>query len=187
MERLTLVGQMGAGKSTVARLLAARWADLGFEAVDLDARVAQLAGASIPELFARDGEASFRRLERAALDAALTAVDADGRPARTILATGGGAPCATEGAMDAILAAGPCVWLNAPADVLAARALSAGGRPLIAGLDLAGATALFEAQRHQRGPVYARAHHVVDASAPADAVAAAIAALIPPERPWPTS
>ncbi|TNF32026.1 MAG: hypothetical protein EP329_11395, partial [Deltaproteobacteria bacterium] len=105
MRILTLIGQMGAGKSTVAELLAERWARHGFRVVDLDDAIVARAGRPIPEIFARDGEAAFRALERAALTAVL-AED------RVILATGGGAPC-QPGAMDAILAAGPAVWLDA--------------------------------------------------------------------------
>ena len=177
MRALTLVGQMGAGKSTLARLLAARWRSLGFIAVDLDLLIARTAGVSVPELFAREGEAAFRVRERAALDAALSRWP-------LVLATGGGAPCA-PGAMDAILAAGPAVWLDAPPAVLARRALGGGGRPLLAGLDQAGATELLAAQRAARAPHYARATFTVDAAAPAATVLAAILALVAPEEPWP--
>ena len=55
-----LVGLSGAGKSTVGPLLARR---LGWAFVDLDADVAARAGAPIAEIFRRDGEARFRRLE----------------------------------------------------------------------------------------------------------------------------
>lgn len=177
MRVVTLVGQMGAGKSTVARLLAARWAARGFRAVDLDDAIVARAGRSIPDIFASDGESVFRALERAALDDLLA------QPG-VILATGGGAPC-QPGAMDAILAAGPAVWLDAAPEVLAARAVAGGGRPLLAGHDLAGATAFLATQRAEREPDYLRATCIVDATASADAVAATIAALLPPELPWP--
>jgi len=177
MRVLTLVGQMGAGKSTVARLLAARWSARGFHALDLDDAVVARAGCSIAELFARDGEPAFRRLERAALADALAC---DG----VILATGGGAPC-QPGAMDAILAAGPAVWLDAAPPLLAARALVTGGRPLLCGRDPAAAAAYLAAQRAERQPFYQRVTFIVDASAPAFQVAAAVAALVTPELPWP--
>jgi len=165
---VTLVGLMGAGKSTVARLLAARWP--GWRALDLDAAVEADAGQAIPTIFARLGEARFRELEAAALVRALATP-------RTLLATGGGAPC-EPGAMDRILAAGPAVWLDAPDAVLAARALSQGGRPLLAGMDLAAATRYLAGQRGARGPHFARATLTVDASAAPEAVAAAIAAQL---------
>jgi shikimate kinase len=82
LRRLVLTGFMGAGKSTVGRLLAAR---VGWSFLDLDAYLEQRAGATIPELFARHGEAHFRRLESTALASALSR-------SQTILALGGGAP-----------------------------------------------------------------------------------------------
>lgn len=76
-----LVGPMGAGKSTVGRELAER---LGVDFLDSDARVEADANASIPELFAKHGEAGFRDREEAALEE-LT------RAGALVLATGGGA------------------------------------------------------------------------------------------------
>ena len=74
---------MAAGKTAVGRELAAR---LALPFVDLDRLIEQSAGATIPELFDRDGEEAFRRLE-----AAVLAEVAAGPPA--VVATGGGAPC----------------------------------------------------------------------------------------------
>ena len=75
-----LVGFMGAGKSTVGRLLAR---SLGCPFVDLDAAIAATAGESIAEIFRRQGEAGFRALESAVLR---------GLPevGRQVVATGGG-------------------------------------------------------------------------------------------------
>jgi shikimate kinase/3-dehydroquinate synthase len=73
---------MGAGKTTIGRELAGR---LRREFVDLDEAVEAHGGATIPELFERDGEAEFRRLEERCTVAALAA----GEPA--VLALGGGA------------------------------------------------------------------------------------------------
>lgn len=58
--RIVLVGFMGAGKTTVGRLLARR---LGYDFVDLDEEVERLAGRTIPEIFRSEGEAAFRALE----------------------------------------------------------------------------------------------------------------------------
>jgi shikimate kinase len=65
---LVLVGPPGAGKTTVGRLVAER---LGLEFRDTDADVEKVAGKAIPDIFFDDGEAAFRSLERAAVDAAL--------------------------------------------------------------------------------------------------------------------
>jgi shikimate kinase/3-dehydroquinate synthase len=84
---LALAGFMGAGKSTIGSALAAR---LDRPFVDLDREVEARAGASVAELFARPGEAEFRRLEaEAAAD-----VLARGEPA--VVALGGGAVLAAE-------------------------------------------------------------------------------------------
>lgn len=61
---LLLIGMPGCGKSTVGNLLARR---LGRVFVDTDALVEETAGRTIPEIFARDGEETFRRLEHEAL------------------------------------------------------------------------------------------------------------------------
>ena len=82
LRRLVLTGFMGAGKSTVGRLLAAR---TGWTFLDLDTHLEARTGATIPQLFQRHGEARFRRLESSALASALAA-------SNTILALGGGTP-----------------------------------------------------------------------------------------------
>ena len=78
--RVVLVGPMGAGKTTVADLLGARW---GVSVRDTD-HVEAAAGKSISEIFVDEGEAGFRARERAAVAAALEA-----HPG--VLALGGGA------------------------------------------------------------------------------------------------
>jgi shikimate kinase len=82
LKRLVLTGFMGAGKSTIGRLLAAR---LNWNFLDLDAHLEARANATIPELFRLHGEARFRRLESSALASALGHTN-------TVLALGGGTP-----------------------------------------------------------------------------------------------
>ena len=82
LKRLVLTGFMGAGKSTIGRLLAAR---IGWNFLDVDTHLEARTGATIPQLFELHGEARFRRLESSALASAL------GRT-QTVLALGGGAP-----------------------------------------------------------------------------------------------
>lgn len=64
MRCVVLVGLPGAGKSTVGPLLAARLG--GWRFVDLDLEIERATGRSIGQIFASDGEAAFRRLEREA-------------------------------------------------------------------------------------------------------------------------
>ena len=82
LRRIVLTGFMGAGKTTVGRLLAH---SLGWEFLDLDVHLESRANASIADLFALHGEPHFRRLESSALANALH------RP-NTVIALGGGVP-----------------------------------------------------------------------------------------------
>jgi shikimate kinase len=79
--RIVLTGFMGSGKSTVGPLVARR---LGWRFVDADDVIAAEAGSTIPEIFAREGEAAFRERERATI-ARLAGEEA------LVLALGGGA------------------------------------------------------------------------------------------------
>ena len=79
--RVVLVGTMGAGKTTVALILAERW---GIEARDTDHDVEAAQGRSVSEIFVDDGEQAFRSLERDAVVVAL-------REHHGVLALGGGA------------------------------------------------------------------------------------------------
>ena len=65
---IALIGLMGAGKSTVARVLGER---LGVAVADLDGMIEATEGASVAELFERAGEAWFRRRESELLAEAL--------------------------------------------------------------------------------------------------------------------
>src|SRR3984957_4775856 len=82
LKRLVLTGFMGAGKSTIGRLLAAR---IGWNFLDLDAHLEARTNATIPQLFEQQGEARFRRLESTALASALGY-------SNIVLALGGGTP-----------------------------------------------------------------------------------------------
>lgn len=79
--RVVLVGPMGAGKSTVGRLLAQHW---GVTARDTDADVEEAAGESVSDIFVGRGESAFRSLEREAVVRALREHDG-------VLSLGGGA------------------------------------------------------------------------------------------------
>ena len=78
---IVLVGFMGAGKTTVGRLLARR---LGLEFADSDLVIEQRGGRSVRQIFADDGEAAFRAREQAVIADLLSGPD-------VVLAVGGGA------------------------------------------------------------------------------------------------
>ncbi|WP_374458358.1 shikimate kinase [Nocardioides sp. SR21] len=83
---MVLVGPMGAGKTTVAGILAETW---GVEVRDTDQDVEASEGRTISDIFVDSGESEFRRLERAAVATALAGHDG-------VLALGGGAVLAPE-------------------------------------------------------------------------------------------
>lgn len=117
-----LVGMMGSGKSTVGRVLAEA---LNYTFVDADDTVEQVAGKSIPEVFADEGEEAFRELETACLREISSYV-------RCVVATGGGA--AVRDTNWANMRVGVSVYLEGDAPLLAARALADGGsaaRPML--------------------------------------------------------
>nr|WP_264656822.1 shikimate kinase [Azospirillum canadense] len=112
---------MGAGKSAIGRRLAAR---LHLPFVDADTEIEAAAGCTIAEIFARDGEAVFRSVERKIIARLLTE-----QPVH-ILATGGGAFMDPE-TRAMIRRHGLSVWLRAELDVLLARTARRTHRPLL--------------------------------------------------------
>jgi len=144
-----LIGFMASGKTTVGRLLAER---LDWTFVDLDKVIEDAAGMTVEQIFAAEGEAGFRKRETEALREAA-------KRRKTVVATGGGAPCREEN-LTAMLAAGRVFWLEVSADDAVERAGKASGRPLLDGADdpVAAARALLEARR----PFYERAHGSVE-------------------------
>jgi shikimate kinase len=148
---LILVGFMGAGKSSVGRILARR---LGRCLVETDDMITAKEGMSIPEIFAAKGEAYFRAAEEGALGLlALKGGD-------EVIATGGGLPC-REGRPAALRALGTVVWLSGDFDVLYRRALAAGERPMLADRSRGDVQALYQS----RVPFYAQADIAVDTTA----------------------
>ncbi len=146
-ENVILVGFMGAGKSSVGRLLAKRL-DRCF--VETDDLMTAREGRSIPEIFQATGEARFRELEAGLLDLL--------RLKRgEVIATGGGFPC-PEGRMEALRAMGTVVWLAGDFEALYARALRSGSRPMLDGKSKEEVAILYR----QRERFYRQAHLVVD-------------------------
>jgi shikimate kinase len=147
---LVLIGFMGAGKSTIGRLLALQ---LACPFVDLDAEIARTHG-SIPDLFSSRGESGFRAIEHHHLDLILPCL-----PRPTVLALGGGA--FLQPANRELLAqhSAAVIFLDAAFEVVRARIADSGQqRPLARDLDHL--RKLFELRR----PTYLLAHHTLNAS-----------------------
>jgi len=119
---------------------------------DTDAEVERVAGRTVVEIFAAEGEAGFRARERTAI------TDVCARVEPLVVACGGGAVVdATNRAV--LRSAGTVVWLRAPVAALVARVGSGAGRPLLADEPAVVLTRLAE----EREPAYtATAHAVVD-------------------------
>jgi shikimate kinase len=135
-----LVGMMGAGKTTVGRLLARR---LKLRFVDSDHEIENRCGAAVPLIFDIEGEPGFRARESAVL-AELTALEG------IVLATGGGAVLAEDNRRR-LAAGGAVVYLCAQPEDLYERVRQDRNRPLLATADpLARLRELYT----QRDPLY---------------------------------
>lgn len=137
--RVVLVGPMGAGKTTVAGLLAGRW---GLGVRDTDHDVEAVAGKAISEIFVDDGEDHFRTLERAAVTSALAA-----HPG--VLALGGGSVLDADTRAD--LSGHRVVFLQVGLTDAVKRVGLGVGRPLLLGNMRSRIKGLLD----ERHPVYA--------------------------------
>ena len=172
IERVILIGLSGTGKTTVARVLAAR---LGWAAADSDEWIVARAGRPIADIFATEGEPRFRQMEHEALHAL---VERD----HLVLATGAGI-VTVERNWPLLRQASRVVWLQAPADQIIARLQSetTETRPLLAGDDPLGT---LHAMTTARAPLYARADIAIDTAdrQPEEVAARVLAALSAGER-----
>lgn len=120
MKNIVLIGMPGCGKSTIGTLLAEK---LGRTLADADEKIVSLAGKSIPDIFAQDGEPTFRDWETKALTEL-------GKQSGLVIATGGG--CVTQKRNYPLLHQnGHLVWLERDCNVL-----PTDGRPLSQANDL---------------------------------------------------
>lgn len=152
MENIVLIGMPGCGKSTIGRLLAQR---LGKTFVDADEAIEAMAQKSIPQIFAEDGEGTFRILETLALQQL-------SKESGLVIATGGG--CVTRQENYALLHQnGVIFWLVRDLEKLPTE-----GRPLSQKQNL---TQMYAA----RAPLYKQfADHILDNNGSIDATLEAI-------------
>ena len=159
-----MVGAPGAGKTTIGQAVAAL---LGVEFADADARIEAVAGKPIPEIFFDDGEDEFRRLEVAAVEAALESFDG-------VLALGGGAILNEN--TRALLRSQTVVYLSVELSDAVKRVGLGGGRPLLAINPRATLKYLLD----QRRPLYSEVatHTVATGGRTPEEIAAEVAALL---------
>jgi shikimate kinase len=150
-KHVTLIGMMGAGKSSVAPLLAER---LGRPVVEVDQVIEKQEGMPIGEIFIAKGEAYFRRAERELIAKLITQPPA-------VLSLGGGA-FQWDATRELLLAETVVFYLSATLEVLTSRLQSAtAARPLLAtpGIDL---QATIRELLERRGAYYGLAHYRVE-------------------------
>jgi shikimate kinase len=143
---LFLIGYRGTGKTTVARLLAAK---LGWDCVDADEVLESRFGRTIQEIFAAEGEAGFRDRESQVLDELC-------QRQRQVIATGGGVILRPAN-RERLHRAGTVIWLTADVDTICRRlqadATTASRRPALS----VGGRAEVEELLRQREPLYREA------------------------------
>lgn len=120
MQNIVIIGMPGSGKTAVSTMLAEK---LGRKILDTDTMVAEKAGVTIPEIFAAQGEAGFRRLETEATAEV-------GKLSGNIISTGGGVVTVAEN-YELLHQNGVIVWIERDTNKLARD-----GRPISLSSDL---------------------------------------------------
>jgi len=168
--RIALIGLRGAGKSTLGRMLAKH---LGWAFVELDRRVEEEYGASIPDLIEMAGTATFRRHERGALDRVIAEHD------RAVITTAGGIVADSE-TYALLLRRTHTIWIKARPEDHMSRVMAQGDfRPMAQNRGaMADLVAILEARRAD----YARAEAELDTAGAA--VEQSFAALLRIVTPW---
>lgn len=118
---LYLVGFMGTGKSTVGRLVARQ---IGFEFVDSDHEIERLQGKPVSQIFAEQGEAAFRAMEREFIER--------GHPEKKCIVSCGGGLIVPPGMLELLRGRGVIICMHAPIDTILQRTMHATHRPLLA-------------------------------------------------------
>lgn len=152
MNRIIIIGYMGAGKTTVGRALSKA---IGVPFYDLDWYIEQRMRRSVRQLFDERGEEGFRRVERNMLHEVAEFEE-------VILSCGGGTPCFFDN-MDYLNLQSETVYLKATPEVLYAHLkMGKSVRPLLLNKTPEEVEAFVKQQLQQREPYYSKAKHVLD-------------------------
>ena len=117
---LYLVGFMGTGKSTVGRILARQ---LGLQFLDSDREIEHAQGKPVAKIFAEDGEAKFRALEREFIER--------GHPGQGVIVACGGGLVVPPGMLELLRSRGVVICLHAPIETILQRTSHTTHRPLL--------------------------------------------------------
>lgn len=151
-----IIGFMGSGKTTAGKKLALL---LGWSFIDLDKKIEEHTGKTIPEIFSQNGEDYFRDIESQVLKNLLYQTD-------TIISTGGGTPCYSDN-MDVMLDTGLTLYLKLTPGQLKNRLTgSKTKRPLIKNLDPVGLQSFIEEKLANRESCYNRSDIIIEGIAP---------------------
>jgi shikimate kinase len=115
-----LVGFMGTGKTTIGRVLAQK---LGFQLFDSDHEIERQKARTIPQIFAEEGEAAFRQLEREFIE--------NGHPGRRSVVACGGGLVVQPGMLERLSSKGVVVCLHASLETVLKRTQGNRNRPLL--------------------------------------------------------
>ncbi len=152
MKSIILMGYMCAGKTIVGKTLGKA---LGRTFYDLDWYVEERFHRKVPQIFAEDGEAAFRDMERRMLHEVAEFED-------IVLSCGGGTPCFFDN-VDYMNGCGETVYLRATTDTLMSHiAMSRGDRPLLKDKSPEELRTFITDQLAVREPFYLKARHVID-------------------------
>lgn len=151
MTRIILIGYMGAGKTTIGKVLAR---EMGLEFYDLDWYIENRFQKKIPEIFSEKGEDGFRVIEQKMLHEVAEFED-------VIISCGGGTPCFFDN-MDYMNAQGETVYLDASPAVLKEHLLMGKSqRPLIQGKSPEELEQFIHTSLQSRLPFYTKAKHSI--------------------------
>lgn len=152
MHRIVLIGYMGAGKTTVGRMLAK---DMGLMFYDLDWYITSRMRRTVAQIFEESGEEGFRRIERNMLHEVAEFEN-------VVISCGGGTPCFFDN-MDYLNLQSETVYLKATPEVLYAHLkMGKSVRPLLLNKTPEEVEAFVKQQLQQREPYYSKAKHVLD-------------------------
>jgi shikimate kinase len=149
MNNIILVGYMGSGKTTVGKSLARL---MNFKFVDTDEMIVERENRTINEIFATDGEETFRNIETSLIK---ELIDDDTK--NLVISTGGGMPLRSEN-RQLLKALGEVVYLKASSETIYDRIKGDTTRPL---LQCDNPKSKISKMLIERGPIYAECANVI--------------------------